>query len=258
MEISELHTIEQILLSLEVTSLSEMDDVKLMNRLDRKFIFNVSFLPEILKQLSSHYKVLCVNNTRLNNYESLYFDTPEYTFYQNHQCGKSNRFKVRMREYVDSRLKFFEVKFKNNKGRTIKNRVQLKDEKFDLQLLYSFVLKNNVQHANLLEPKFWVKYKRITLVNKKEKERVTLDLSLTFEKEPEASMVFDSLVIAEVKQDKYMCSSFVSLMKKFKIIQGGISKYCWGATELIPSLRSNLFKNKLRIVKKQMTNRSRI
>ena len=48
----------------------------------------------------------------------------DFDLYHRHHIGRSNRFKVRSRRYVESDLCFFEVKYRNNKGRTIKNRIR--------------------------------------------------------------------------------------------------------------------------------------
>jgi hypothetical protein len=108
-------------------SLEEMDGVKLMNRTDTKFTFSISVLPEIFQNLSQFYDVLEIYNKRIHEYKSLYFDTKKRKFYYDHHNQRVNRFKVRFREYVDSGLTFLEVKRKNNKGKTIKKRLKVKD-----------------------------------------------------------------------------------------------------------------------------------
>jgi len=108
-------------------SLEEMDGVKLMNRTDTKFTFSISVLPELFQNLSPFYNVLEIDNKRIHEYKSLYFDTKKRKFYYDHHNQRVNRFKVRFREYVDSGLTFLEVKRKNNKGKTIKKRLKVKD-----------------------------------------------------------------------------------------------------------------------------------
>ena len=44
-----------------------------------------------------------------------------------HQNKKLNRYKIRQREYLISDISFFEIKFKSNKGRTIKKRIKTKN-----------------------------------------------------------------------------------------------------------------------------------
>ena len=49
-------------------SLAEMDGVKLMDRTDTKFIFNIAHLSEILEEATNYYKILhCITNTIVVN-----------------------------------------------------------------------------------------------------------------------------------------------------------------------------------------------
>lgn len=227
-----------------------MDSVKLMDRTDTKFVFNFSELNDILNQLQPFYKVLDVNENKISKYESLYFDTPNFELYLKHHAGKLNRHKVRVRKYVESNLNFFEIKFKNNKGRTIKSRV--KQDRVDgiIQSKAQDLLKDRSNlSAENLEPKIWVNYSRITLVNKHSPERVTLDLNLHFVKDEEIKNV-ENLIIAEVKQGKSTPSPFMKLMKKNHIRQDSISKYCLGIITFFDKLKHNNFKPKLISIKK--------
>ena len=222
-----------------------MDSVKLMDRTDTKFIFKLSELPNILSQLNTNYKVLDINGSKISQYESLYFDTPNFELFRKHQCGKANRFKIRFRRYVESNLIFFEIKLKNNKGRTIKNRI--KEKKIDgiiHEKANNLLQSNSPYNTEKLEAKLWVNYSRITLVNNNSPERVTIDLNLHFKNDTKIKHI-DNLVIAEVKQDKAKSSEFMKVMKKQHIREGSISKYCLGVINLIEKIKYNNFKPKL-------------
>ena len=117
--------IDKALIQFTSHGLDDLNAAKLMNRVDSKFILPISFLPEVLSQLTSHYSVLEINNNRISRYQNKYFDTPDMTLYNNHHNGRLNRYKVRRRRYVDTDTEFLEVKLKNNKKRTIKNRIKL-------------------------------------------------------------------------------------------------------------------------------------
>ena len=91
-------------------TLEEMNAVSLMKRTDTKYIVNVNFLAPILEDLQKEYQVLEIDNRRIMNYSSVYFDTPEFKFYFDHHNGKVNRTKIRQRKYVDSELTFLEIK----------------------------------------------------------------------------------------------------------------------------------------------------
>jgi hypothetical protein len=237
--------VHKILHSFAPITLKEMDNVKLMDRTDTKYVFRLDNLPEFLEQVKEDYRILDVNGHRISRYESLYFDTKNFDLYMSHHRGKPNRYKIRCRKYVESELHFFEVKFKNNKGRTIKDRVK--------QAEINGLIKDNAETllkektplmAEHLEAKLWVNYSRITLVNKHSPERVTIDVDLTF-KNKDIDKTIHNLVIAEVKQDKALVSSFIKLMKKYHIREGSISKYCFGVISLFNKIKHNNFKPKL-------------
>ena len=108
----------------EPVSLAGLDKVKLMNRVDSKYVFHRKHLDEILTEVAPHYAVLEIAEKRLFDYASLYFDTPDYELYRHHHMGKPNRVKLRYREYIDTGDVFFEVKKKIKGMRTDKYRVR--------------------------------------------------------------------------------------------------------------------------------------
>jgi VTC domain len=237
--------IAAILGNYKTISLEEMDGVKLMDRTDKKFVFNRGRLDSLLTELQHDYLLLQINGVVFNRYETLYFDTHEFNLYHEHHRGKSSRYKVRARKYVDSNLNYFEVKFKNNKGRTIKNRIKLKEIENEIGAESSSFLKSvSPLNANNLHAKLWSNCTRITLVNKESKERLTIDIDLHFKNEKE-EINLPNIVIAEVKQEKSSGSAFVDLMKKERIKEGSISKYCIAVVSLFNEVKKNNFKQKL-------------
>lgn len=226
-------------------TLKEMDGVKLMDRTDTKFLFNIDQLPKILEEAACFYKILDMDGNRISRYKTLYFDSENFKLYNEHHSGKLNRYKIRHRTYVESNLGFLEVKFKNNKGRTLKTRIkeievpQLTDGK-----AFDFLQKTLPFDPLILIPKIWINYSRITLVNKISAERLTLDLNLEFEKDGEKEQL-NQLVVAEVKQDSKVASPFISIMRKKHIREGSISKYCFGVASSFPEVKRNNFKRKL-------------
>lgn len=240
-----------ILQQFHAISLAEMDAVKLMDRCDTKFLFSIDRLPEILKELSGYYKVLEIEGKRISGYDSQYFDLPDFDLYHQHRRGRLPRFKVRKRVYLETGLSFLEVKNKNNKGRTQKNRIPstsgdvVFSSEPDRELISS---RTGLDPGNLL-PVVKVFYSRITLVNQAGPERVTLDLNLRFSgngkeyHEPQ-------LVIAELKQDRSNRSFFTRLMQKHGIREGRLSKYCWALICLYQDIPHNRFKTILRNISK--------
>ena len=98
-------------------SLKEMNNVKLMDRTDTKFVFNKSLLLKILPSLKNDYKILKVNGYRFSKYNSIYFDTNDFMFYKSHHNGRINRVKIRFREYLDLRYVFWKLKKRTQRER---------------------------------------------------------------------------------------------------------------------------------------------
>lgn len=243
--------IETILQDFKPISLAEMDRVKLMNRTDTKFAFSLEKFTDFLESLNQFYEVLEIANTRTPHYESLYFDDDQFSFFKDHHNGKTNRFKVRIRKYVESEMIFLEVKHKF-KGRTNKNRIPTIgfEENFtseQMQFLYQ-----QLQSESQLVATMWNLFQRITLINKTLNERLTFDYNINFHHQNKERN-FNNLVIAELKQeDLDRNSPFYVLMKKLQIRPYRLSKYCLGSMEIYGEnqLKFNRFKKKLLHLKK--------
>jgi len=241
--------INSILNNLEPITLEEMDSVKLMNRTDTKFAFNINFLAEILEKSDSNYRVLEIKNTRLPSYKTLYFDSPEHRLFLDHHNEVGYRYKIRIRNYVESDLFYLEVK-KKVRGRTDKNRIKL--DKFYEELTpeqLKFISDSTGENVKLI-PALWNNFNRITLVNKTVPERITIDLGLTFSQNNK-TYPFNKLVIAEVKQERInLHSPFIQILKSFGIRETSVSKYCVGSLYCYPNLKYNNFKEKLLKIEK--------
>lgn len=231
--------------SFKVIGLKDMERVKLMNRVDSKYTFSVGQLPSIILQLEPYYYVVEIANKKWSTYETLYYDTSDYKLYHKHQNGALNRYKIRHRTYVDSQLGFLEVKFKNNKGRTNKERIKASVVPYSWdENQFGFLEEELNFDPQTLQPVLWINYKRLTLVNKISAERVTIDVSMEFIKDG-VSQVLNNLVIAEVKQEKKQNSPFVKVMKALRLREGSISKYCMGVCCTHTDIKRNNFKEKL-------------
>lgn len=241
-----MEAIHEITHLFEPISLAEMDGVKLMNRVDTKFAFSFEQFKTLLPLLTTNYKILEILENRIPSYESLYFDSPTFSFYKDHHNGKTNRFKVRIRKYVESNLFFLEIKHKQ-KGRTDKKRIVTEGFNHELTAVQrEFLTKHRVSSCEI-QATLWNSFRRITLVNKHAEERLTFDFKLHFYWEKE-DHVFNNLVIAELKQSNVnRNSAFYELMKKQNIRPYRLSKYCIGAIELYGKhhLKYNRFKEKL-------------
>jgi len=238
-----------ILETFDRITLDEMNEVALMNRTDTKFVIARSVFQEVLPQLKEHYRALEVEGTKINKYKTQYFDTGSFQFYTDHHNERSLRYKVRIRKYVESDIYFLEVK-KKFKGRTNKKRIKINDFENELSRGSIEYIEAVTGVPFQLESKLYNFFERITLVNKYEKERLTIDLNLGFES-PTDKIEFPHIVIAELKQEKVNRNSlFFKLMKQYGVRPNGFSKYCMGAMSLNPDLKNNNFKRKKLLINK--------
>lgn len=229
-------------------SLDEMNNVKLLNRMDRKFMFHIRHLNDILALAKPDYYILEIKGKRSARYETTYYDTANYDMYTKHHNGKLNRYKVRFRSYVDSNMNFFEVKFKSNKGRTVKERIRMDDSNWTLDgKAGRFLEKKTIYKVSDLSPALQVNYSRITLVNRNMAERLTIDFGLNYI-HGEKKVGFPNLIIAELKQDRTGESAIMNIMQSKRIQQASMSKYCLGITSSVNNIKTNNFKSKVRYV----------
>ena len=231
-------------------TLNEMDRVKLMSRMDTKFVFKIEKLPSLLEKMTPFYRVLEINGKFIHDYKSLYFDTNARKFYIDHHNSRVNRNKIRFREYVESGLTFLEVKIKNNKGRTIKKRMKVDAISKELSKEQKVYTEKIIGKSVDVTAKQWINFSRTTFVHKTQKERLTIDINLTFENEKESGDLKD-IVIAEVKQERMSRSSdFIRIAKEMSILPIRLSKYCISTMELWPNIKQNRFKKKLLFINK--------
>ena len=237
--------------------LEEMNQVKLMNRQDTKLILGFSKLASVLKAVEENYFVLEIKGKRVHSYKSLYYDTENLHAYQEHHNGKLNRYKFRYRSYVDSDLHFFEVKYKNNKKRTVKKRM----ETFGIEqkmgrLSRAFVEQKSSVDPDWLHPSLWIYFDRITLVNRDFSERVTIDINLGFMPFDENELTeHPEMVIIEVKQKRFnRLSPMIEALHNHKVYPIRISKYCLGVLSCFNNIKRNAFKPKLLRISKIIGN----
>ena len=229
-------------------SLGEMDRVKLMDRTDSKYALSFDKLGPVLEALSDHYRVLAINNHRVFSYQTDYFDTPGMDMFFDHHNGKLNRFKIRLREYVESNLNFLEVKFKSNKGRVIKERIAFAPD--DQPSFSGFVTKHTPYNPESLNKTVTNVFNRFTLVDNLLRERVTVDFNLAFTNNSH-HLFINGLVIIEVKQNrKDNSSTILGVLKSNRIRPASISKYCVGISLLNDTSKSNNFKKTILMINK--------
>jgi hypothetical protein len=243
--------LEKILQNFDPISLKQLSDYKLLNRIDTKYICNINSLPLILNNSLKDFRIQQINNDRIFNYESLYFDTPDLkTFFDHHQ-GKRLRYKIRFRKYVDTGNAFLEIKKKKNYIRTDKKRTELEfapiisDEHLDF-------LKEHIQVPEAgFHPSIWTIFNRITLAGRDHLERITIDTNISFKDENSKTINLPNMAIVEVKRNRTGdISPFTQILKDLRIRPFGISKYVLGNVLLSPNIKHNRFHKKVVTVNK--------
>ena len=235
------------LADLDPTTLSGLESVSLLNRMDTKFLVSESELGALLSALGRDYLVLDPDGRRLHQYRTLYFDTPGFDLYRHHHAGQAVRYKVRSRAYVDSGLTFFEIKAKNERGRTIKHRVSTDTSLSELTpAARALLAEHTPPNERLVEPKLRNDFLRITLVGKACAERVTLDLGIQFECDGRTA-ILPGVVIAELKQSGVdLDSPFIRRMCEIGRYPTSVSKYCVGVALLVQGIEHDAFEANLR------------
>ncbi|MFI3239114.1 MAG: polyphosphate polymerase domain-containing protein [Bacteroidales bacterium] len=242
--------LEKVIYKFKGISLSEMDAVKLMNRSDRKYWFNVASLAELLADVIDDYYLLEVDGERNLPYATTYYDTQEEIMYNNHHRGKLNRYKIRRRNYQATKSSFLEVKFKNNKGRTVKVRKSSDYAQSDFSLSDSEFITNNTPYKTIeLKQVLDNRFNRLMLVSKEMNERCTIDTELRFISNGQ-QVGLDSLVVLEVKTNGRSKSHIIDALNQHRIKPSGFSKYCVGRSITDDTLKINNFKRKHRDINK--------
>lgn len=233
-------------------TLDEMNGIRLMSRIDTKYVIHNTMLPSLLDMLDMEYYIQDIAGKRSFEYLTLYYDTRDYTMYHTHQNGKLNRYKIRTREYCDSQICFLEIKYKSNKGLTQKIRVENNDlHSIEQQNSGAFINRNSPYHISMLEAKLKTHYRRITLVNKDKTERLTIDYNLQFENIDTGKKVeLPGLTIIEIKKGHFTSSPFAAKMSELHIKPYSLSKYCLGTALTDTHVKQNNIKRKLFFINK--------
>jgi hypothetical protein len=242
--------INSLISGFDTISLEEIDFLNLLDRQDKKYIFNVNYLEFVLRKIIDSYSVLEINGEKIFHYNNIYFDTSDHLLYHIHHNGKLSRYKIRLRNYKETGQSFLEVKFKTNKEQIIKHRIPYNKNDLNTQKANSLINKNTKLNPDELEPKLTIDYSRITFANKNFNEKLTIDFNLNF-KNSKDKATLPGLIIAEIKQNNLIeTTRFQKIMKCSKIRSEAISKYCTGSILTNPNLKYNRFKSKMNNINK--------
>ncbi len=242
--------IKHILGKFDIITFKEMGQVKLMNRIDTKYILHINRLSNILEKASKDYYIFKISGNLNRTYTTSYYDTTGYKMYHDHHNRKLNRFKIRERTYTDTKEEFLEVKFKNNKRFTIKRRIKIGTETDKLDK-NNFVKEKSPYFLEDLNLSLTNRFARIMLVSKLMNERVTIDTNLEYLTKTGYERI-PNLVIIEQKRSAYnKRTKFTSILLEERIKSVAFSKYCIGMVlTRSKTIKSNRFKPKIRLLNK--------
>lgn len=256
----QLQTINDALCPLVGIELGQMDAIKLMNRVDTKYVTGLPTLEKIIEKAGEDgYRVFSSGEGRVHPYDSVYFDTPERRMFLDQRNSHLVRQKVRTRVYRSSSLCFLEVKKKNNHGRTKKTRIEIPEADFyDFRADDScreFLTGKTGYRNEDLAPSLETIYDRITLVDRMGSERITMDSSVRFRnlRNGQESSLGD-LVIIELKRDRFAQGSMKDILLTLRVKPMRISKYCTGVALTDPLCRPGRFLGKIRMLEKLENN----
>lgn len=236
---------DQLLANFQSASLADLEKLSLLERYDTKYIIPISLLESVLQKFLVEYLVLEIDGKREFEYFNQYFDTASYMFYTAHHNGKTNRMKIRYRNYKDSGVAFIEIKRKIN-NETKKERIKYSDSSYDFDsIAKDFINKTDEVNANELMPKLQVSYRRITLLNPITKDKITIDRNLYF-KNTVHDYSLNEVALIEIKTKKQSQMAYpIRLLKEMMIRHTNVSKYCLGLVLTRSNVKYNRFKKNI-------------
>lgn len=228
---------------IDIADLSQ--ESALMTRTDRKYALTLEEALQ-LQALLPHAQVVTVEGRRTSQYRSQYFDTPRFDSYFEAATSRRHRFKVRTRTYLDSGGSYLEVKTKNGRGQTMKQRCPTsQDGQFELSvadcdfIATSLELSNVPQARGLVEklrPVVETNYQRTTLLDP-DGSRVTWDTALCCS-DATTHVQYPQLVLIETKSAGRTTATD-RLLWKSGHRPVSVSKFATGLSALHPELPTN-------------------
>ncbi|MDR0331105.1 MAG: polyphosphate polymerase domain-containing protein [Chitinispirillales bacterium] len=196
------------------STLEDAARVSFLHRFDTKFVMRSDGVPAFLHAVKDDYSVLEINGVAAQSYNTVYFDTPDLLCFNLHHNQRANRFKFRTRKYLSNGKIYNEIKQKINTGKTIKFRQRRDEFNIEPPILpaqndlaafdghFEALLRTNgYGFVGHLAPSLHVFFNRVTFLNKRFAERMTLDLGLRYAYGGVSLLLNDSAII-ELKREK--------------------------------------------------------
>lgn len=226
-------------------SLAELDGTAaLLTRTDRKYLVPGQLVGRFVAALGSGVRALHIDQVRLFDYDSVYFDTPDLLTYRAHLQRRRRRYKVRIRSYLDSRDSLLELKLKGARGSTVKERIRYpfadRDRLNDDGLRFLRGTLDDAYGLALppLQPMLRTRYRRATLLARDGSARLTCDVGLLCTAGDRAVEGLNDHVLVEVKSATPNATAD-RLLRHLGLRPATVSKYSIGVAALYPAIRSN-------------------
>jgi len=243
----------------ETASLEDCGKIAFQNRFDTKFVLKIGGVLDFLRSIPQNYSLLSVADSKIQNYNTIYFDTPDLLCFNMHKNRRANRFKFRTRQYLSNGKIYNEIKKKLNTGKTLKFRQKREvfSQSFDAEFA-EFLKTNGLEIIPLISP-FSVEFSRIALLNKQYPERITVDFGIKYATASQKILLSDTAIV-EIKRERNAVRSFSQEYFRSKhILPSGFSKYCIGICltddgDNPQSVKKNLFLPKIKnlLVEREM------
>ncbi|MBE2998196.1 polyphosphate polymerase domain-containing protein [Nocardiopsis sp. HNM0947] len=225
-------------------SLDEINThASLVTRVCRKYLVPADALPAVLAENGEEIGVLTIGGADSFRYSSTYFDTPDLRSFRDHRQGRRRRYKARVRSYVDTDTRLFEVKLKGVRGLTDKVRVDHDGPTHVLPRASRAFLDTTLGGYGLgvpetVAPTAVTDYRRTTLVTLSGTERLTLDTELVGRRGGREVRMRPGVVLLEVKTRGGLTSTERRLHAHgFREVS--FSKYAATVAALEPRMRGN-------------------
>lgn len=225
----------------------------MLERLDNKYVVTRNTLEQAASSLAEVFDILDIDGVRAFGYDTSYFDDQHRRSYHDHHQGRRRRCKVRVRKYLDADLCFVEIKLKDKRGATLKQRLPYDNDLFrvldDRAMAHVKGAYRGLYGEDFLldlNPVIEMRYRRMTLVAREGGERMTIDSNIEFHSRKKTRAVPKDLFIVETKSARGngLADKVLRVLHEHPV--PGCSKYCVGMAALEKVGRINRFLPALR------------
>jgi len=221
----------------------------LLTRRDRKYVVPLPAATQLAERLGASGRVLEIDGRRRFHYESVYFDTPQGASYLAAARRRTRRYKVRTRSYLDFGRCLLEIKVRDPRGRTVKERrehpIENRGSLDPGGRAFACACPLIGDASTALGPALATCYTRATLLIGPDRARVTIDTDVEAFAPDGRSVALVGMAIVETKSGGPPCQAD-RILWSLGHRPTQISKFCTSLAALRPELPSNKWTRALR------------